>query len=89
LTYTHRLRMLVCMKRTTLVLEEGVLEAIRESAHQDRRDMSDLVNELLRDGLQLRKKTVAVEIAPPVFSMGRPRANLADRDALENLMERP
>lgn len=79
--------MLVCMKRTTLVLEEGVLEGIRQEAHVEGLDMSQLVNEFLRQGLIRRREQVKPVSKLPVFSMGEPRVNLADRDALEQLME--
>lgn len=76
------------MKRTTLVLEEGVLEGIREEAHADGVDMSRLVNEFLLQGLaRKRERPVKSAIQLPSFSMGRPMADLADRDAMEHLME--
>lgn len=78
--------MLVCMKRTTLVLEEGILAGIREEAHLAGKDMSELVNEFLRQGL-LRKDKKVPHPKLPLFSMGAPRVNLADRDALEQIME--
>lgn len=79
--------MIRCMKRTTLVLEEGVLEGIREEAHAEGVEMSRLVNEFLLQGLA-RKRERPVQAPPlPSFSMGRAGADLADRDALEQLME--
>lgn len=74
------------MKRTTLVLEDGLLDGIRREAHRRGCDMSELVNELLRDGLHRRRDRSRSRPALPAFSMGRPRVNLADRDALEDLM---
>jgi hypothetical protein len=74
------------MKRTTLVLEEGILAGVREEAHLSGKDMSELVNEYLRQGL-LRRDKVVPSPKLPVFSMGIPRVNLADRDALEQIME--
>ena len=50
--------------------------------------MSEVVNELLAEGVQRRRQ--AKERKPlrlKTFSMGRPRVNLADRDALEALMD--
>ena len=79
--------MLVCMKRTTLVLEEGILDGIRAKAHADGRDMSEVVNEILRRGLLQKTKEQPKPMDLPSFSMGKPRVNLADRDALEQLME--
>lgn len=87
LTYVCFRCMPVCMKRTTLILEEATLDAVRDLARREKRDMSDIVNEALRDGLRLRrrKSTPAPEL--PSYRMGRAGTNLADRDALEALME--
>ncbi len=75
------------MKRTTLVLEDNCMEGVRALAHREKRDISSVVNELIRDGLRNRRKRKPVVITLPTYSMGRPRVNLADRDALENVME--
>lgn len=76
------------MKRTTLVLEEGCIDAVRELAQRQGRPLSDVVNELLAEGLQRRR---ASEAPPPFvlpsFRMGLPRVDLADRDALEAAMD--
>ena len=81
--------MLVCMKRTTLVLEDGLVKAVRDMAHQTGRDMSSVVNEFIREGLSIRKRPSKEQWSLPKFSMGRPRADLADRDDLERVMENP
>lgn len=49
--------------------------------------MSELVNEFLLHGLIVRRSKVKTPPALPSFSMGQPRVNLADRDALEQIME--
>lgn len=80
--------MFVCMKRTTLVLEEAILDGIRETAHRRGTDMSTVVNEWLSVGLQ--RERVPRPVPPhdlPAFRMGVPRVDLADRDQLEPLME--
>jgi hypothetical protein len=79
--------MLVCMKRTTLILEDATLDAVRDLARREKRDMSEIVNEALRDGLRLRMRKTAPVAKLPSYQMGRPRINLADRDALEQAME--
>ena len=79
--------MTVCMKRTTLVLEEGILEGIRAEAHAAGKDMSEVVNEFLRRGLLQKDKPLSPPPDLPVFCMGRPRVNLADRDALDQVIE--
>jgi hypothetical protein len=75
------------MKRTTLVLEDGCMDGVRDLARREVRDMSDVVNELLRDGLRRRRDQKTAHFDLPVHAMGRPRVNVADRDALERAME--
>lgn len=75
------------VKRTTLILEDGCIEQVRELARRQNRQLSEVVNELLAEGLVRRERGVAKQFELPRFSMGRPRINLADRDALEQAME--
>jgi hypothetical protein len=76
------------MKRTTLVLEDGCMDAVRELARREGRTLSELVNELLAEGIQRREQPDASpDFELPSFSMGRPRVHLGDRDALESIME--
>lgn len=79
--------MLIHMKRTTLVLEDSCMDGVRDLARQEARDMSALVNELLRDGLRRRHAQKPARFDLPVHAMGRPRVNVADREALERAME--
>lgn len=77
------------MKRTTLVLEDACIEAVRELAHRQGRQISDVVNELLVEGLRQRRVTApAPPFSLPSYDMGQPRVDLADRDALEAAMDR-
>jgi hypothetical protein len=76
------------MKRTTLILEDACMEGVRELARRENRTISEVVNELLTDGLHRRragKRKRAFQLT--TFSMGRPRVNLGDRNALEALMD--
>jgi len=75
------------MKRTTLVLEDGCMEAVRELARREGRQLSQVVNDLLLEGVRHKRRRVRAEFNLPVFSMGRPRVNLGDRHALEALMD--
>jgi hypothetical protein len=79
--------MFIHMRRTTLVLEEACMEGIREIARREGRPMSAIVNELLSEGLVRRSELPAKVFRLPAFDMGRPCVNLADRDALESVME--
>jgi len=76
------------MKRTTLVLEDGCMERVRQLARREGRSMSEVVNELLAEGLQRRRASKGrALIELPVYAMGRPKVNLGDRNALEALMD--
>jgi predicted DNA-binding ribbon-helix-helix protein len=75
------------MKRTTLVLEDAHMERVREIARREGRTMSELVNEILLEGLDRRRRREHKEFELRSFSMGKPSVNLADRDAVENLIE--
>jgi len=75
------------MKRTTLVLEDACMDGIRELAHREGRQLSEVVNTLLAEGLRRRKLGRPKRFELPSFSMGRPRVNLGDRNALEALMD--
>jgi hypothetical protein len=76
-----------CMKRTTLVLEDSCMDGVRNLAHQEDRDISAVVNELLRDGLRQRQERKPTHFDLPAHAMGRPRVNVADRETLERAME--
>lgn len=75
------------MKRTTLILEDGCMDGVRELANKENRQISEVVNELLAEGLARRAPAEVKPLRLPTFSMGRARVNLADRDALEQAME--
>lgn len=79
--------MIVRMKRTTMILEDACLEGIRELAHREGKNMSQVANELLAEGLRRRKAVKRVDFKLAAFSMGKPRVNLGDRNALEALMD--
>jgi hypothetical protein len=79
--------MFICMKRTTLVLEDGCMDAVPELAHKEGRQLSQVVNDLLLEGVRHKKRHVKEVFDLPVYSMGRPKINLGDRHALEALMD--
>ena len=79
--------MLLCMKRTTLVLEDGCMDAVRELAHKEGRQLSRVVNDLLVEGVRRKRRHAKEAFNLPAFSMGRPKVNLGDRHALEALMD--
>ena len=87
MTYVCTQRMNNHMKRTTLVLEDATMRAVRALARKEERTISDVVNDLLMEGVRRRRRGGRVELDLPAFPMGRPRVNLADRNALETLMD--
>ena len=60
---------------------------VRDLARRQGRQMSQVVNELLADGLLRQRARAVPAFELPGFEMGRPRVDLADRDALESVME--
>jgi len=76
-----------CMKRTTLILEDACMDAVRRLAREQNRPISEVVNTLLVEGLARRKAKPRRTFELPTFAMGRPRVNLADRNALEAVMD--
>lgn len=79
--------MCTCVKRTTLVLEDACMRGIRALARREGRQLSEVVNSLLAEGLQRRRARRATRFELPSYAMGRPRVNLGDRNALEALMD--
>jgi hypothetical protein len=76
------------MKRTTLVLQDQTMKAVRAAARAEERTISDMVNDLLMEGLRRRRReSRPAAFALPAFPMGRPRVNLADRNAVEALID--
>lgn len=76
------------MKRTTLALDERVIEQVRNKARREGSTFQECANKLLRIGLEasasVRKKTKPL----PNYSLGKASVDVADRDALYDLMER-
>ncbi|MBX3028293.1 hypothetical protein KF840_25665 [bacterium] len=60
------------MKRTTLVLEDGCMAGVREPARREGRQLSEVVNELLAEGLQRRRQRRGPELVLPSCAIGRP-----------------
>jgi hypothetical protein len=81
------MHMLVCMKRTTLVLEEACMQKVRQLAHEQKRQISQVVNELILESLIRRKKRSRAPVSLASFKMGKPPVHLGDRNALEALMD--
>ena len=85
LPYNHTPYMLIHMK-TTLNIDDRVMARLRREAARQDKTMSELVETALRRLLAPRS---AVEPPPPlpVFSAGRIRVDVANRDVLYSSMD--
>lgn len=64
------------------------MKAVRAVARAEDRTISDVVNDLLMEGVRRRRRRARpAGFDLPSFPMGRPTANVADRNALEALMD--
>ena len=75
------------MKRTTLALDERVLAKIKQRARREKRTLQDVANELLRRGKEHERLKVDAPEPLPVFGLGEARVDIADREALLDLMD--
>lgn len=71
--------------KTTLILPDSLVRALKRRAAERGETLSAVVAEALRRGLDAPTETEIPEL--PVYRMGRPLVDLADRDALERAME--
>ena len=76
------------MKRTTLALDDRIHERIREISRVEGRQFQECANDLLAAGLAARNRKPEPASPLPVFSLGEAKVDLADRDALFDLMDR-
>jgi hypothetical protein len=61
---------------------------LKNLARAQGRTMTQLINEFIAEGLAARtSQKSARPLNLPAFDMGRPRVNLANREALEAIME--
>jgi len=63
------------------------MQGVRKLARREGKQLSEVVNELIIEGLHRRKSPRRRSFDLPSFSMGRPRVHLGDRNALEALMD--
>jgi len=81
-------RLDICMGRTTLLLDDTQMTRLKNLARAQGRTMTDLINVFIAEGLAARATPKSEKVLTlPVFDMGPPRVNLADREALEAIME--
>ena len=82
--------MVLCMK-TTLNLDDRLMRDLKSRAAQTGRTMTEMVEEAVRDLLAREAETPSLEGFRwvTVKGCGRPRVDIADRDALYDFLERP
>jgi plasmid stability protein len=80
--------MLVCM-RTTLNLDEGLMRALKRRAAETGRTMTEMVEEAVRELLAREDEGSQVEEFRFLTVRGRrrPAVDIADRDAILDVME--
>jgi len=76
------------MKRTTLILADRRLIELKRLAAERGQTISAVVDEFLAEGIRRASAPKPRNASLPVFDMGEPRVNVADRDQLEGAMER-
>lgn len=71
--------------KTTLILPDALVRTLKEKAAERGTTLSQVGAEALHRGLEREPRT---NLAPlPVYSMGAPRVDVADRDALFQAMD--
>lgn len=87
LTYSHMLDM-VCHMKTTLNIDDTVMTRLRHEAARQRKTMSELVEAALRLLFQAKGPKSKTKLRPlPTWDGGKPRVDIADRNALYDFME--
>lgn len=77
------------MERTTLMFDPAILRQLRRRAAEQDRTLSEVTAEVLRLGLSLvepgkrRKRRVKL----PMFSLGKPRVDLSNREHLIDILD--
>lgn len=71
--------------KTTLIIPDQIFRELKRLAARRRETLSSVVEETLRRGLAVREPEPVEPL--PVYSMGEPRVDVADRDALYRVME--
>ena len=77
----------MCVMWITVRVDRPVMLRIEELAEKRGTTVSAVVDDLLRRGLDARVQSLA-RAEWPTYRMGRSKADLADRDALDAVMER-
>ena len=72
------------MIRTTLILDEVCMKRLKHLAQAQDRTLTDLVGEILAEGLQLREQRSTIQPPRlPRYPMGRAKIDVTSRPAVE------
>lgn len=85
-TAFHLQRMFFHMK-TTLTIDDGVMRRLKAEAARRGCTMSELVESALRMLLRPQPGSKQSKAPLPTFDMGHAKVDVADREALEEVME--
>src|SRR6266536_2131542 len=87
LTYSHTSDM-ACHIKTTLNIDDTVMNRLRREAARQRKTMSELVEAGLRLLFHSASQPKKKKLRPlPTWHGGKPRVDIADRNALYDFME--
>lgn len=71
------------------MIDDELFRALKHRAAEENRTLSDVTQEVLRRGLRpARPARAARRIELPSFRMGPPLVDLADRDQLQDVLDR-
>jgi hypothetical protein len=73
--------------KTTLIIPDRLVRELKRRAASQRRTLSAVVAEALLRGLEEAAPPLTKPDPLPVHALGRPRVDIADRDALYRAME--
>lgn len=76
------------MPRTTLDLDASVLKQLRARAHSEHKSMGQLASERLAVALAHDTPPRATPLRLPTSSMGKPKVDLDDKEALWRALDR-
>ena len=80
--------MFLCMKRTTIVLDDDVMELLKLQSVQNKTSMKELVNRYLREAFSNKKKRSRFKLEWKTYKGKlQPGVSLEDRDTLFEVME--
>ncbi len=76
------------MTRTTIALDDDLLQRLKEAAARERRTLGEVVNDLLRQALAPRRKRQGFKLMLEGWEAEpQPGVDILDRDKLFDLMD--